>query len=367
MANSKKILIPINDSGCHYWIKRRGGSPYIHLWWRIKTNGKWEGSKKSLYTPDWEEAYDRAISWIKGNSIKSIKGKSNSKRRTLEEWKDEFLLKYTKETTKRDYEKDIDRFIDFMSKNYPDIKYIHLIDYEHVSSFEAHERNRLNEKFPEKKLSENTIKGELKSISSWLGEARRRRYTHEKHFEDFPVGAITPRKEVFYPEEIVKILDNLKDPLYKAVILLLLQRGLRISEIISAKRAHLKDEGKILEIPNTKEGFPKRIYLPTLSRKAIKKLPEKNIYLFPNPHDSNCPEWVKLDRDIEQFCKKLGIKGNPHKFRHTFCCYSLKCGANPMDVARMMGHRRLTTTQNYYQIIDVRVDGKLKRVFGEWD
>lgn len=370
MARTKTIpIITGADSEGTCWICRRGDSPYFYLKGTVKRNEKWKNFQKSLKTSDFKAAMDRAYDYLKGKDFKKTLNKEKDNVRALEQWVDEFLLGYVNSNTKREYERDLAKFIDFLNKNYPDVGYVHQIEYKHVKRFETHEKNRPNTKHPDMKVSENTIKGELKSISSWLAEARKHKYTKERPFEDFSVGAITAKKEVFYPDEVKKILKaaKKKNSLLYAVIILLFQRGLRLEEIIYAEREHFKEESRMLEIPETKEKYPKKIYLPKRSFNAICKLFRKGKYLFPNPHSSGKDVWVKLDRDIRKFCNSLGIKGNPHKFRHTYCSYSLKCGANPMDVARAMGHRRLMTTQGYYHIIGWKIDDEIKRIFGDWE
>jgi len=47
---------------------------------------------------------------------------------------------------------------------------------------------------------------------------------------------------------------------------------------------------------------------------------------------------------------KAGFKGKlgPHGMRHTFASHLLQNGANPVDVSKMLGHRKVSTTLDIY-------------------
>ena len=46
---------------------------------------------------------------------------------------------------------------------------------------------------------------------------------------------------------------------------------------------------------------------------------------------------------------------HPHKFRHTFAILARRAGMNPFVPMHTLGHRDLTMTKSYMQIVDADV------------
>ncbi len=54
-----------------------------------------------------------------------------------------------------------------------------------------------------------------------------------------------------------------------------------------------------------------------------------------------------LWRKLHTLLKRLGIRGNVHKFRHMFASMLVQQGVDLYRVKELMGHRDITTTQRY--------------------
>jgi integrase/recombinase XerD len=63
-----------------------------------------------------------------------------------------------------------------------------------------------------------------------------------------------------------------------------------------------------------------------------------------------CPDW--LSRRVRGYLAAAGIgkKGSCHLLRHTVATLMLEGGADIRDVAEMLGHARLETTQRYTRV-----------------
>ena len=85
----------------------------------------------------------------------------------------------------------------------------------------------------------------------------------------------------------------------------------------------------------------------------LSKRKKESDFLFP----AHSGDWHITTWSIENIYKKLshqlGIHIHPHRFRHTFCTDLLHLPwSNIYDVARLMGHSKITTTQIYLGVDD---------------
>lgn len=137
-----------------------------------------------------------------------------------------------------------------------------------------------------------------------------------------------------------------------AVILLLLNTGLRVSELCSLEWGDIEispRKGK-LYIRNGKGGVYREVPLNLDARKALailKDLSESNNYVLIGQRGPLSPRGV-------QFMIKRLIRGIPeledvtiHHLRHTFCKNLINAGIGIEKVARLAGHESLESTRIY--------------------
>lgn len=165
-----------------------------------------------------------------------------------------------------------------------------------------------------------------------------------------------------YPE-IVRLLDaiDLSSPegaRNRAMLEVLYSSGLRVSELVELKRAHVyfdlgflrvigkgnkerlvpigKDAMKYLKIyleevrvhVPVQKGFEGHVFL----NKAGRKISRVSIFLI-----------------IKALAEKIGLKKSisPHTFRHSFATHLIEGGADLRAVQEMLGHESITTTEIY--------------------
>jgi integrase/recombinase XerC len=85
----------------------------------------------------------------------------------------------------------------------------------------------------------------------------------------------------------------------------------------------------------------------------LSKRKKKSEYLFPaHSWEDHMKTW-SIQNVYKKLSKQLGIHIHPHKFRHTFATDLLHLPwANIYNVAKLMGHKRITTTQIYLWVND---------------
>lgn len=147
-----------------------------------------------------------------------------------------------------------------------------------------------------------------------------------------------------------------------AIVELMLQAGLRIKEIENMKMADVKDNELIIE---TYESHPTRtVPLNNSAKIALKRYIEeirgesksKSVFITKTGR-------VLLSRNIrsllDRFFNKADIKDiKVNDLRNTFIVYQLKAGV-PIDVvSQVVGHKRISTTEKYLELIDNKEETK---------
>lgn len=139
-----------------------------------------------------------------------------------------------------------------------------------------------------------------------------------------------------------------------AIIEILLQTGIRIGELANLRLSDVHD--KTLHI-RAHEGHPEReVPLNKRAKDALKR------YLQTRPQSESDhvfitktgrPFLVRNIRDaIERNFKKAGIKGAKiNDLRHTFVAHHLKHGVSIVHLSRVLGHKRLSSTERYLQYV----------------
>lgn len=196
-------------------------------------------------------------------------------------------------------------------------------------------------------------------------------HTEIKVIETNPAIAVShPKLDVKNPRILSKIeysalRDSVKNDIRTSAILeVLLQCGLRISELASIKLANLKiaknidkEQGTLI-ISSENEGVKREVPLNKIVQEAIVKYLEirpKNTkeYLFVTK--TGKPLLVRNIRSTLHKCfKNLSLSDvKVNDLRHTFIAHHLKMGTPVYVISKIAGHKRVSTTEKYLQYIEV--------------
>jgi integrase/recombinase XerD len=154
----------------------------------------------------------------------------------------------------------------------------------------------------------------------------------------------------------------------KAIILTLLDSGLRASELCALKIGALDIKtGKVIVQHGVAGGAKGRkgrfVYLGKTARKSVWR------YLASREdgEDADAPMFLgkfgrpmtkdTLRQVISALGEKAGIKGvHPHRFRHTFAITYLRSGGDLFTLQSMLGHSSLDMVQYYARIAEIDVE-----------
>lgn len=188
--------------------------------------------------------------------------------------------------------------------------------------------------------------------------------------------AIDPSSDVKHPKyenDIPKILKPIEyrslrdacrnDIRASAIVELMLQAGLRIKEIENLKMEDVKDNGIVIE--SYESHAEREVPLNNSAKVALKRYlnevradnsKNKNVFITKTGR-------VLLARNIRsllnRYFNKADIKGiKVNDLRNTFIVFQLKAGV-PLDVvSQVVGHKRISTTEKYLELIDTKEESR---------
>lgn len=142
----------------------------------------------------------------------------------------------------------------------------------------------------------------------------------------------------------------------RAMILLLLDTGLRIGEVTRLKIEDLSlESGEVMVAPFGRgiKSKPRMAYLGNAARRAMW------IYLARHRKDARPHEKVfeQNPHNIRRMLRDLGEKANvqdvhPHRFRHTFAISFLRNGGDVYTLMRLLGHSSLEMSRRYLDLAE---------------
>lgn len=137
----------------------------------------------------------------------------------------------------------------------------------------------------------------------------------------------------------------------RALLLLLVYSGLRISDAAALRRSALEVATGYLTLRRIiKTGVPLKVKLPAEAVDALRKLPANHPdYFFwdgKQPIRSLCQY---LRQSLERVGRYAGVEdARPHRARDTFACELLVSGADIRTVQMLLGHKTVQTTEKSY-------------------
>lgn len=139
-----------------------------------------------------------------------------------------------------------------------------------------------------------------------------------------------------------------------AVIEILLQTGIRIGELANLRLSDINDSTLTIR---SYEGHPQReVPLNRRGKEALKRYLDSRTktesdHVFVTK--TGRPFLVRNIRDaVERYFKKAGIeKVKINDLRHTFVAHHLKQGVSLVFLSKVLGHKRLSSTERYLQYI----------------
>jgi len=244
------------------------------------------------------------------------------------------------------YGKDLDQLVSFLEEM--DKKHVHEVDSNDIQAFLV--------KLQQEGYTPKSLSRKLNSTRTFYRYLKVNEYVTDDPsiLVEHPKYELNPPR-VLSPLEYRTLRDAASvDPRIYAIIELLLQTGIRIGELANLRLSDISDSTLTIR---AYEGHPQReVPLNRRAKEALKRYIDTRTktdsdYVFVTK--TGRPFLVRNIRDaVERYFKKAGIESvKINDLRHTFVAHHLKQGVSLVFLSKVLGHKRLSSTERYLQYI----------------
>jgi site-specific recombinase XerD len=247
------------------------------------------------------------------------------------------------------YSKDIEQLADFLSKRSKTL----------LAEVVPQDLEDFKELLKKQRYTSKSISRKINSIKSFF-----RFCLSEGLLEGNPTQEISQPKFDQAPPRVLSRLeyralrDSCRaDSRMYAIVEILLQTGMRISELAALQLADVDLEREVIHIQAQNSREARRIPLNVAAKKAVldylrlrPRAKEKTLFLT-----KTCRPFLvrNIRTAIDRYFRLAGIKdAKVNDLRHTFVVEQLKAGTPLVYVSQLVGHKRITTTEKYLHLIE---------------
>ena len=255
------------------------------------------------------------------------------------------------------YRKDLEQFLGYLtSKEISDIREVN------KEIIEQFIKNLIDQGYTKKSTSRK-----LNSIRTFFKFLKSEGIVDYNPALDVPHPKYTPSTpRVLSKIEYMALRDYAKrDTRTYALVELLLQTGIKIGELANLKLEDIKEDKIIIR------GYNNTPQREVPLNKIAKKVIEEYLKIRPETKDNHLfitrtgrPLLVRNIRQIVTKClKEVGIEdATVNDLRNTFIAHQLAKGVSIEYVARIVGHKRLSSTERFLSALKTNLDKKEKLV-----
>ncbi len=169
---------------------------------------------------------------------------------------------------------------------------------------------------------------------------------------------------LFLQDEQVDIfLEAVRHPRDRAIFMLMLRSGLRVQEVAKLTLGAIDFKRGRVMVYQGKGSKDRAVYISKDALKALvayleyrPKTKVKHIFLVTKGTYRGQPISVRgIQKRIEYYARKAAIKISCHRLRHTMATQMLNAGAQIETLQDLLGHERITTTQRYCKVSNLKV------------
>lgn len=248
------------------------------------------------------------------------------------------------------YSKDIEQLVDFAEKEKGKTEVADITDAE-IEEFK--------ELLKKQRYTGKSISRKINSIKAFF-----RYLMNEGVLNDNPADIVSHPKYDQAPPRVLSKTEyralrdaSRGDARMSAVVELLLQTGMRISELAALQIGDVDFDRNVLTIRPQNSRTSRRVPLNAAAKQAVMdylairpRAREKTMFLTKTMR----PFLVRNIRTaIDRYFRLAGIKdAKVNDLRHTFIVEQLKAGTPLVYISQLVGHKRITTTEKYLKLIE---------------
>lgn len=155
-----------------------------------------------------------------------------------------------------------------------------------------------------------------------------------------------PRKNFrWFPEEEIEKFLEVSSSRMKAIFLVGINTGLRISELLSLKWPQVDFINGYITVEESKTDEYRKVKMNPVVISVLETLERKSPHVFANAEGK---PFYRINKAFKNTCKRAGIApASPHAMRHTFASHLMKLGVDPYTVMELGGWKSLDMVMRY--------------------
>jgi site-specific recombinase XerD len=216
-----------------------------------------------------------------------------------------------------------------------------------------------------KGLSAKTINCHLDSIRRFYD------YLHDEEGTELPnpvkrgylLRLPRPLPRHLKDHEVKRFFEMIEGPRDRAIFMLMLRCGLRVAEVVDLAIGDVDLRRSKILVQNGKGRKGRVVYLSQDAYEALvaylKIRPSKKVrkvFLAEKSPFRGEPISVRgIQKRLESYARKARLDISCHHLRHTMATQLLNADAELVTIQDLLGHSRITTTQRYCQVSNLKV------------
>jgi site-specific recombinase XerD len=177
-----------------------------------------------------------------------------------------------------------------------------------------------------------------------------------------------PLPKALSREQVQRLFAHINQPMDRALFLVMLRCGLRVSEAAHLKLEQIDWEQQALHIEQGKGRKDRRVYM---SPDAVASLhqclaqhpgEQAHGFVFWNRKRQAQPLSVKaIQKKMERYTKAAGITASCHSLRQTFASNLLEYGAEVVTIRDFLGHSQIASSERYAKVSSQKIKHEYMR------
>lgn len=167
---------------------------------------------------------------------------------------------------------------------------------------------------------------------------------------------------VMSTEEIMKLIDGVKNIKHRTILMLLYSSGMRVSEIANCKIVDIDSKNmriKIVQGKGAKDRYTIMSQQVLLELRAYYLIYKPKEYLFNGFRPGKKYSVRSIQHLMQKALLAVGLDSKNytiHTIRHSFATHLLDNGTDLFTIKELLGHTNLQTTMRYMHLTARRID-----------
>jgi site-specific recombinase XerD len=177
-----------------------------------------------------------------------------------------------------------------------------------------------------------------------------------------------PLPKALSREQVQRLFAQIEHPMDRALFLVILRCGLRVSEVAQLKLEHLDWEQQALQVVQGKGRKDRCVYLSPDAVASVQQClaqhpgAQAQGYVFWNRKRAERPLSVKaIQKKMERYAKAAGIIASCHSLRPTFASNLLEHGAEVVAIRDFLGHSQIASSERYAKLSSQKIKQEYMR------